>query len=404
MKILHLTYSDNYGGASIAAKRIHFELLKRGKNSTLITVDRKCTLDPTIVEVPYKFGRLEKFVRPYFSEVIKKLFKKKLLNSFNIIPSSISNYINKLNVDIVNLHWVNNEMISIKDISNINKPLVWTFHDMWPFCSSEHYTATKDYIYSYNKLNYSIFNISKYVWSLKLKYWKKYSFNTISTSKWLFECTKKSFLFKKKKNYLIYNCSDHNYWNIKNKNFSRKKLGLPINKKIILFGAVNLDKDHRKGFDVVVKNFELLQKEYDNSILAVFGNIKKHKDSKLIKYFGYINKDSILRDLYNASDLMLAPSTLENIPLTCMDAMCCGLPIISTKTGGFKEIIVNNINGHLIDNINDSKNFIEKIMDVLDKKTSYKNRKIIRNFAIKLFSPKKTIDSYLDIYNKIILK
>ena len=53
---------------------------------------------------------------------------------------------------------------------------------------------------------------------------------------------------------------------------------------------------------------------------------------------------------------------------------------------------------------NNSKNFIEKIIDVLDKKTSYKNRKIIRNFAIKLFSPKKTIDSYLDIYNKIILK
>jgi glycosyltransferase involved in cell wall biosynthesis len=185
---------------------------------------------------------------------------------------------------------------------------------------------------------------------------------------------------------------------------SRKKLGLPNNKKIILFGAVNFDKENRKGYDIVIKNFELLQKKYDNSILAVFGNIEEHKDSELIKYFGYINKDSVLRDLYNASDLMLAPSTLENMPLICMDAMCCGLPIISTKTGGFKEIIVNNINGHLIDNINDSKNFIEKIIDVLDKKTSYKNRKIIRNFAIKLFSPKKTIDSYLDIYNKIILK
>lgn len=404
MKILHLTYSDNYGGASIAAKRIHVELLKRGNDSILMTVDRKYSLDPTIVEVPYKFGRLEKFLRPYFSEVLKILFKKKLLNSFNIIPSSISNYINKLNVDIINLHWVNNEMISIKDISNINKPLVWTFHDMWPFCSSEHYTATKDYIYSYDKFNYLLFNISKYVWNLKLKYWKKYSFNTISTSKWLFKCTKKSFLFKKKKNYLIYNCSDHNYWNIKNKNFSRKKLGLPKNKKIILFGAVNFDRDRRKGFDIVVKNFELLQKKYTNSMLVVFGNIREYKDSELIKYFGFINDNSILRDLYNACDLMLAPSRLENIPLSCMDAMCCGMPIIATKAGGFEEIIVNNLNGYLINNINDSYNLVEKIISIFDKRTSLKNRKIIRNFAIKLFSPNKIIDQYLKVYNKIILQ
>ena len=58
MKILHLTYSDNYGGANIAAKRIHSELLKRGHDSVLMTVDRKNTFDPSIIETPYKYFKL----------------------------------------------------------------------------------------------------------------------------------------------------------------------------------------------------------------------------------------------------------------------------------------------------------------------------------------------------------
>ena len=53
--------------------------------------------------------------------------------------------------DIVNLHWIGNEMISIDQINKINKPLVCTFWDMWPFCGAEHYTNNKRYEEGYNK-------------------------------------------------------------------------------------------------------------------------------------------------------------------------------------------------------------------------------------------------------------
>ena len=53
--------------------------------------------------------------------------------------SNIVDKINKINPDIVHLHWVCGAMISIKDISKIKAPIVWSLHDMWAFTGGCHY-------------------------------------------------------------------------------------------------------------------------------------------------------------------------------------------------------------------------------------------------------------------------
>ena len=58
-----------------------------------------------------------------------------------------------MNPEIVNLFWVNNEMLSIEQIKNINKPLVWTFVDMWPFLGTEHYSLNPIYFKKNFKVN-----------------------------------------------------------------------------------------------------------------------------------------------------------------------------------------------------------------------------------------------------------
>ena len=63
----------------------------------------------------------------------------------NYFKSNTLKRIDILNPDIVNLHWINNEMISIEEICRISKPLVWTIVDMWPFSGSEHYNQNKVY-------------------------------------------------------------------------------------------------------------------------------------------------------------------------------------------------------------------------------------------------------------------
>ena len=67
-------------------------------------------------------------------------FDGKYSHSLNIFNSNILAKINNINPDIVNLHWINNELISIKQISKIKQPIVWTF-DIWPMCGGEHYVS-----------------------------------------------------------------------------------------------------------------------------------------------------------------------------------------------------------------------------------------------------------------------
>ena len=57
-------------------------------------------------------------------------------NSYNLIPNNFVKKINSINCDIINLHWIGNNLIPIKDLKKINKPIVWTLHDMWAYTGS----------------------------------------------------------------------------------------------------------------------------------------------------------------------------------------------------------------------------------------------------------------------------
>ena len=80
--------------------------------------------------------------------------KKKNSTSLNLFENfDISKLIKQTKPDLVHLHWIGNEMMSMKQISKINKPLVWTMLDMWPFTGCEHYTFDKRFISGYNSNN-----------------------------------------------------------------------------------------------------------------------------------------------------------------------------------------------------------------------------------------------------------
>ena len=55
-----------------------------------------------------------------------------------------------------------------------------------------------------------------------------------------------------------------------------------------------------------------------------------------------------LPDIYNSADISVVPSLYDNSPYTCLEAMSCGLPVISTSSGGMPEYIDNDINGKII--------------------------------------------------------
>lgn len=143
MKILHVNTNDIEGGAARAANRLHKGLLQKNIYSRMI-VNNKKTDDFTVITLnTNKLERIKTKIRLFLDEKLKSIYFKRLKVTWScnlFCNKSLVNFINKSNFDIVHFHWINASMLSIKDIKKINKPIVWTMHDMWPFTGGCHYS------------------------------------------------------------------------------------------------------------------------------------------------------------------------------------------------------------------------------------------------------------------------
>ena len=126
MKILHITNYDRLGGAGIAAFRLHQALRKAGIDSRML-VRKKLSDDPYVEEV---WGLLIRVRGWLGAKITRELGMEGC--SLNILPTKLHKVLNASDADVIHLHWITNEIISIKEIAKINQPLVWTLHDMWP--------------------------------------------------------------------------------------------------------------------------------------------------------------------------------------------------------------------------------------------------------------------------------
>jgi glycosyltransferase involved in cell wall biosynthesis len=197
MKVIHLSYSDTEGGAARATYRIHRALIKESINSEM-WVNRKISEDWTVHEPNNKIEKILNEIRPrLINNSLVKMMKTKndLIKSPSLLPSLWVKRINDSDADVVNIHWVQNEMLSIKDISKIKKPLVWTLHDMWAFCGVEHYSAENRWREGYNFKNRPTYetglDISLWTWKRKKKYWKN-PIQIVTPSLWLAKCVQES--------------------------------------------------------------------------------------------------------------------------------------------------------------------------------------------------------------------
>ena len=140
MKVIIMSQSDIIGGAFRAAFRLHKSLLAYGLESRMRVGVKKSDL--VSVEGPQdRLGKALGFVRPVMGRTIMRLQKTNnpVPHSPAILPSCMVDEINKSTADVVNLHWVCGEFLSIEDIGRIRKPVVWTLHDMWAFSGVENY-------------------------------------------------------------------------------------------------------------------------------------------------------------------------------------------------------------------------------------------------------------------------
>jgi glycosyltransferase involved in cell wall biosynthesis len=410
VRIIHLSYADIRGGAPRATYRIHQSLLKQGIHSRLWVNEKKLD-DWTVENLNNKIGKvLNKLRHGAIKYSLVKMLKteNKIIHSPSVLPSNWVKHINNSDADIVHLHWIQGEMLSIKDISKIKKPIVWTLHDMWAFCGAEHYTndnRCRDGYYSNNRPNYeSGFDLNRWTWNRKKKYWNK-PIQIVTPSAWLAKCVNKSALMKNWHVSVIPYPIDTDQWTPIDKMNARQLLNLSPDANLILFGAVGGGKDPRKGYDLLLSALKYLKvdKKIKKIELVVFGQSKPKSQPDLgfpVHYSGHLYDDISLSALYSAADVMVVPSRQDNLPNTAVEAQACGTPVVSFDIGGLPDIIEHQKTGYLAKAF-DTRDLANGIIWVLEQNDYNKLGNNAREQAVEKFSEKKIAEAYVSIYKKL---
>lgn len=412
LRILHLNASDNYGGAAKAALRLHIGLLNRDVDSRMLVQDHQ--LDENFIYGPANdtMKVLAKF-RPYLDRVPLWLYSKSIKMQYHIgwLPDFLKKTIRRINPDIIHLHWVCDGFLNLDTLRHINKPIVWTFHDMWPFTGGCHYCGEcNEYERMCGKCpqldSRFKYDISRWAWKKKKYTLKGLRVSAVCPSLWLAGCARRSSIFKGSRIEIIPYNIDLAIYKPFNRMALRSILNLPGDMEIILFGSVKGIKDERKGFDLLLSALKEVDQKGDlhNKALVIFGDscneILKEFNMPIFSY-GYLHDDLSLSMLYGASDVFVLPTRQDNLPNTIIEAMACGTPCVSFDVGGVPDMIRHKENGYVA-KPSDSEDLASGIRWVLENSERRQAlSRLARKTAEEIFDINKVAQQYENLYSSL---
>lgn len=405
MKVLHVCYSDFDGGAARAANRLHQAQINAGMDSYMLVV-RKNTNDSRVITVNKRTLLRVRLCSLLSRFLLSRLTKSNpVKHSLNIFSTGMSRIINNLQPDVVNLHWVGDNMISISEISKIDAPIVWTMHDMWAFSGCEHYDNYPElmrYKSNYQPLKENkVIDINRIIFNYKKRKWAYKNIQFVSPSKWLGECAKSTAIVANRKVNIIQNPIDHQIYKQVDKQTARELFNLPEDKKIILFGAMSSKTDARKGYHLLDEALmHLSHRNASDYALVIFGAEKK--EMELIHGFdtynlGVLHDELSLRVLYSAADVYVAPSLQDNLPNTLVESFAVGTPCVAFNIGGMPDLISQEEMGELVNGI-DGKELALSIERVLHKKNDHD---LICHISKRNRSGENVVSKYKSVYNHV---
>jgi len=173
----------------------------------------------------------------------------------------------------------------------------------------------------------------------------------------------------------------------------REKYNLPLNKPIILFVGRLVEK---KGFD---KLFEARSKDY-LILLVGLGEIPDYmKKDKNVLFMNSMQQDK-LSEIYQLADVFCLPSINEGFPLTILEAMATGLPIVTSDNPGYEDYIDRKFVKLINSTPEKIKSVIKEVLN--NKKMMEEMSNYSRKEAVKKFSWENNSKDLLKIYNQVI--
>ncbi|MDT3695927.1 MAG: N-acetyl-alpha-D-glucosaminyl L-malate synthase BshA [Ignavibacterium sp.] len=184
----------------------------------------------------------------------------------------------------------------------------------------------------------------------------------------------------------------------------RKRIA-PHNEKILV---------HTSNFRVVkrvndvIKIFNSVQKEIPSKLLLVGDGPDRFECERLVRELNltdnvkFLGKQDGLVEILSSSDLFLIPSQSESFGLAALEAMACGLPVISSSVGGLPELVKHNECG-FISEIGDTDRMAKYSLDLLTNEKKYEVfSQNARSRAVSKFDKSIIVPMYEEHYKKIL--
>ena len=116
----------------------------------------------------------------------------------------------------------------------------------------------------------------------------------------------------------------------------------------------------------------------------------------------FLGKQDGLTEILNAADIFLMPSQSESFGLSALEAMACGVPVVSSSVGGLPELNIHNETGYIAE-IGDIDRMAKYVIELLTNEKRYKSfSKNSRERAVKNFDKNLIVPKYVAYYEKIL--
>ena len=354
MQVVHISYCDDGEGAAIAANRLCEALLEAGVDSKLL-VKRKVGGKQFVIKVANGLiSNAVSWIKTGIDMLLSKsvckdqsiYFSVPLISSFKI-----SELINK--ADIIHLHWISRGYLNLFDLyklTKIKQPVFITMHDNWYFTGGCHMVGEcQGFISGCKECPITrVKLITRLVAFAKEKILKRaQNFHFLAISEQMSRLAKSSYILKNIETIQLPNCVNTEIFRPQSKRLSRSVFNIPNEKKVVLFLVSN---DPRKGMAYVTALINDRLFSCSDYLFVGYGSEvcpDEIKDKANVKIVGRLKDSHSLALIYNAADVLLAPSIEEPFGLTHIEAMACGTPTIGFDGTGTASIINHKTTGYL---------------------------------------------------------
>ena len=416
MKVVIINKSDATGGAAVVSRRLMEALREKGVDARMLVCEKNT--DSPYVQLAASTKKIRrKFLRERIRIFLSNGFNRKTLFKIDTGKIGLPLWKHPLvkEADAILINWVNQGMLSIKGekkILKLDKPVIWTMHDMWKMTGLCHHAGRcEGYMEECGECpllgwKSSVHDLSYKCWKRKNKLYSrknlmhKAAFVCVST--WLKDKAKESSLLKSQKVHIIPNA-----FKINDEGIHIREIGGKIR---ILFGAARLD-DPIKGLPTLKVMTSILSEEYpeiaSNMELALFGDIKKPSSLKnfaipIIK-LGILKEDEAVANTFRDADIVVSASSYETLPGTMVEAQAYGCIPVCFRRGGQSDIIEQLSTGFMAEYDSDiyerAKNLAQGIVWAY---TIVKDEEKLRNIRWKMRKSVEQKFSYENIATRYI--